>query len=92
MDIAEERENITKFDPEEQKYCSGLLDEIEQHQWIPIAERPPKAHKIVQGAVNGRIRDCYYNDGSYYIWCANAWCVTTDITHWKPIILPTNKN
>lgn len=32
MNITEEREMITRFDPEEQGYCSLLLDEIERLQ------------------------------------------------------------
>lgn len=30
IDTAAERENITKFDPEEQEYCKTLLDEIDK--------------------------------------------------------------
>ena len=32
IDVSEERENITKFDPEEKEYCEILLKEIERLQ------------------------------------------------------------
>ena len=35
MNIAEEREGLIRLDPEEAKYCSELLDEIERlNDWI----------------------------------------------------------
>ena len=40
INTAEERENITKFDPEEQEYCKTLLDEIDRQERMAMSVTP----------------------------------------------------
>lgn len=56
VDIAAERRKITIFDPQEQEYCSGLLDVIEQLQ----AEN--KKLRQYRDYVETRISECKIPD------------------------------
>ena len=85
MDIEAEREQVTRFDPEERTYCEWLLAEIEQLQseldtfrWKPI-EEPPKTNLFIFVLKHNRtIEDIWYAP-------QKAEALQTLCTYWMPI-------
>ena len=72
-----------------------LEAELEQHRWIPVAERLPvseNSRTVFVLAERETVKFCatgYYHGGE---WTLFRQCYDYKITHWKPIILPEEKD
>ena len=71
-----------------EKCVDQLRTQLDQHRWIPVAERLPEAKGVYLACIKNGNYPSFVSTVLHY-GKDKAWASPNNVTHWKPTLLPT---